>query len=229
MSIRVQDILIASAQYYGLDEIDVRSRRRDHRLVRARQVTMFIARRMTTYSLPQIGAAMGGLDHTTVLHGVARIDEAIEEDAELAREVGEIADSLVIAEQAIHRMGIYQHAPEPSEVADKVLANPSRAAMQVSTEGIVVMAVAVRDYEARIAELEAAGQIDAGRVVLLEEIARHAGDLVDAARAAVRSAYDDQARKAATNRQREAFAALSRSIAKLQPQQSEETKEVVHA
>lgn len=60
-------------------------------IARPRQVAMYLAKHMTSRSLPEIGRRFGGRDHTTVMHGVKRIDELkgvddqIAEDLELLR------------------------------------------------------------------------------------------------------------------------------------------------
>ncbi len=154
MSIRVQDVVRAVADYYGHDPREIIAMRRDQRFTRPRHVAVWIARRLTTYSLPQIGAAIGGRDHTTILYGANKIDRELETDPRLASEIGEIVDALLIAEQALIRLGIDEQTPSPTDYADQVLADPARSAVQISSLGIVTLAVAVRGYRARIEELE---------------------------------------------------------------------------
>jgi chromosomal replication initiator protein len=48
---------------------------------------MWLAKRMTTRSLPEIGRRFGGRDHTTVMHGVRRIDELMAADSQLAEDI----------------------------------------------------------------------------------------------------------------------------------------------
>jgi chromosomal replication initiator protein len=52
-----------------------------------RQVGMYLAKKMTSRSLPEIGRRFGGRDHSTVLHAVRKIDDQIRKDERLAREV----------------------------------------------------------------------------------------------------------------------------------------------
>ena len=62
----------------------IRSERRTFRIVKARQIAMWLAKRFTSRSLPDIGRCIGGRDHTTVLHGCRRAEkvaEAIEAEA----------------------------------------------------------------------------------------------------------------------------------------------------
>lgn len=70
--IPVRDIIGSVAWLHGLTTAELRSERRSKPVVIARQEAMWLAKRYTSYSLPRIGAAMGGRDHTTVLHGVRR-------------------------------------------------------------------------------------------------------------------------------------------------------------
>jgi chromosomal replication initiator protein len=52
-----------------------------------RQVGMYLAKKLTSRSLPEIGRRFGGRDHSTVLHAVRKIDDQIHKDDKLAREV----------------------------------------------------------------------------------------------------------------------------------------------
>lgn len=54
---------------------DIVSERRSRAVSRARMMVCWVARHATPYSLPRIGACLGGLDHTSVMHGISRIDE----------------------------------------------------------------------------------------------------------------------------------------------------------
>lgn len=87
---RVAEIVRMVADHYGVTVLDMRSHRRTRNLVDPRQVAMYLARTMTTASLPAIGRAMGGRDHTTVLHGVRRVSQDLERDGSLAAKVAEI-------------------------------------------------------------------------------------------------------------------------------------------
>ena len=71
------------ARYYKLKVQDLVGKRRLKAVARPRQLAMYIAKSMTTRSLPEIGRAFGGRDHTTVLYACQRIAELIESDADL--------------------------------------------------------------------------------------------------------------------------------------------------
>ena len=75
------------AEHYSLKQADLISERRARAVARPRQVAMWLAKQITTRSLPDIGRRFGGRDHTTVLHAVRRIEALKGEDPTLARDV----------------------------------------------------------------------------------------------------------------------------------------------
>jgi chromosomal replication initiator protein len=75
------------AEHYNLKQADLISERRARAVARPRQVAMWLAKQITTRSLPDIGRRFGGRDHTTVLHAVRRIESLKAEDAGIARDV----------------------------------------------------------------------------------------------------------------------------------------------
>jgi hypothetical protein len=77
----VRSIIRCVCRTSGVTFIDVVSHRRTRRVVRPRQLIMYLARHLTTFSLPQIGRQLGGRDHTTVLHGISAITRALGESA----------------------------------------------------------------------------------------------------------------------------------------------------
>ena len=74
------------AEHFGLKQADLISERRARAVARPRQVAMWLAKQITTRSLPDIGRRFGGRDHTTVLHAVRRIEELKADDSALARD-----------------------------------------------------------------------------------------------------------------------------------------------
>jgi chromosomal replication initiator protein len=85
--VTVDQIQKAVAEHYGLKQADMISERRARAVARPRQAAMWIAKQITTRSLPDIGRRFGGRDHTTVLHAVRRIESLKAEDATLARDL----------------------------------------------------------------------------------------------------------------------------------------------
>ena len=75
------------AEHYALKQADLISERRARAVARPRQVAMWLAKQITTRSLPDIGRRFGGRDHTTVLHAVRRIEALKAEDAAIARDI----------------------------------------------------------------------------------------------------------------------------------------------
>ncbi len=71
--VTVENIQKTVADYYKVRMADLLSKRRSRSVARPRQVAMALAKELTTHSLPEIGDAFGGRDHTTVLHACKRI------------------------------------------------------------------------------------------------------------------------------------------------------------
>ncbi|MFZ2754223.1 MAG: chromosomal replication initiator protein DnaA [Lysobacteraceae bacterium] len=82
-AISITNIQKAVADYYGLQIKDLLSKRRTRSLARPRQVAMALAKELTEHSLPEIGDAFAGRDHTTVLHACRQIKSLIESDGKL--------------------------------------------------------------------------------------------------------------------------------------------------
>ena len=85
--VTVDEIQKATAEHYGMKQADLISERRTRAVARPRQAAMWLAKQLTTRSLPDIGRRFGGRDHTTVIHAVRRIDELRVGDAGLARDL----------------------------------------------------------------------------------------------------------------------------------------------
>ena len=85
--VTVDMIQKAVAEHYALKQADLISERRARAVARPRQVAMWLAKQITTRSLPDIGRRFGGRDHTTVLHAVRRIEALKAEDAGIARDI----------------------------------------------------------------------------------------------------------------------------------------------
>jgi chromosomal replication initiator protein len=85
--VTVDEIQKVTSEHYGLKQADLISPGRARALARPRQAAMWLAKQLTTRSLPDIGRRFGGRDHTTVLHAVRRIDELRAADPQLARDL----------------------------------------------------------------------------------------------------------------------------------------------
>lgn len=76
--VTAEDIQKAVANYYKIRTEDIKTKKRVKTVVVPRQVAMYLCRELTSMSLPEIGAAFGGKDHTTVLHACKKIHKEIE-------------------------------------------------------------------------------------------------------------------------------------------------------
>ena len=73
--VSIPNIQRTVAEYYSIKQSDLLSKRRNRTIARPRQMAMFLAKELTSHSLPEIGDAFGGRDHTTVLHACRKIRE----------------------------------------------------------------------------------------------------------------------------------------------------------
>jgi chromosomal replication initiator protein len=85
--VRIEDILKIVSRHYKVPRNELLSARRSRDVVRPRQIAMFLAKALTSRSLPEIGRRFGGRDHTTVLHSVRKVEQMIKDDVELAQEI----------------------------------------------------------------------------------------------------------------------------------------------
>jgi chromosomal replication initiator protein len=85
--VTIEEIQRKTAEYYKLDLRELHSARRARRVARPRQVAMYLARELTSRSLPDIGRRFGGRDHTTVLHACRRIESLCKADPVFQQEV----------------------------------------------------------------------------------------------------------------------------------------------
>ena len=83
----MDEIQKVTADHFGLKQADLLSERRTRTIARPRQIAMYLCKQNTTRSYPDIGRRFGGRDHTTVLHGVRRIEEMLTTDDQIARDV----------------------------------------------------------------------------------------------------------------------------------------------
>jgi chromosomal replication initiator protein len=84
--VTVDNIIKTVAEYYKVKVADILSKRRNRSLARPRQVAMALSKELTNHSLPEIGDAFGGRDHTTVLHACRKIKELKEIDVDIAED-----------------------------------------------------------------------------------------------------------------------------------------------
>jgi chromosomal replication initiator protein len=85
--ITIEEIQKRVAEHYNIRLTDMSSPRRARNVARPRQVAMYLAKQLTSRSLPEIGKRFGGRDHTTVMHAVSRIAELMQQDTAFAEDV----------------------------------------------------------------------------------------------------------------------------------------------
>ncbi len=84
--ITIENIQKVVAEYYKIRSSDMLSKNRSRTIARPRQIAMTLAKELTNHSLPEIGQAFGGKDHTTVLYATRKIQELKETDSRIAED-----------------------------------------------------------------------------------------------------------------------------------------------
>jgi len=92
--ITIENIQKAVSEHYKLRVSDILSRRRPRNIVRPRQMAMALCKELTDHSLPEIGEAFGGRDHTTVLHACRKIEELCETDGRIREDKAKLVRHL---------------------------------------------------------------------------------------------------------------------------------------
>ena len=85
--VTIEEIQKRVAEHFNIRIADMHSARRARAVARPRQVAMYLAKQLTSRSLPEIGRKFGGRDHTTVMHAVRKIEELRAKDASFAEDV----------------------------------------------------------------------------------------------------------------------------------------------
>ncbi len=84
--VTINNIQKVVAEYYSIRVSELHSKRRNRQVARPRQIAMALAKDLTTMSLPDIGDAFGGRDHTTVLHACRKVAELAKADANIKQD-----------------------------------------------------------------------------------------------------------------------------------------------
>jgi len=87
-------ILETVAKYFNVRPSDIKGRRRTKQVVLPRQVAMYLVRKLTEHSLPEIGEICGGRDHTTVLHAYERIETDIKRNVKIKELVSKLTTQI---------------------------------------------------------------------------------------------------------------------------------------
>ncbi|MEJ6399986.1 chromosomal replication initiator protein DnaA [Nicoliella lavandulae] len=95
-NVDINEILEKVASYYNVQVKDIKGKKRFKEIVGPRQVAMYLSRELTNASLPKIGKAFGGKDHTTVIHAYDKIKKALKNnDPQIKDEVGDLKTELL--------------------------------------------------------------------------------------------------------------------------------------
>ena len=94
--VSIDNIQKTVASYYKIKIADILSKRRSRSVARPRQLAMALAKELTNHSLPEIGDAFGGRDHTTVLHACRKIKELREADRDIHDDYDNLYRSLTV-------------------------------------------------------------------------------------------------------------------------------------
>ncbi|MGB1270551.1 MAG: chromosomal replication initiator protein DnaA [Endozoicomonas sp.] len=92
--VSIDNIQRTVAEYYKIKVADILSKRRSRSVARPRQIAMALSKELTSHSLPEIGDAYGGRDHTTVLHACRKVKELVEADGEIRGDYKNLLRSL---------------------------------------------------------------------------------------------------------------------------------------
>ena len=94
--VSVDNIQKIVAEYYNVKLSDLLSKRRSRSVARPRQMSMFLSKELTNHSLPEIGEAFGGRDHTTVIHACKKIKELRDFNNEIEQDYRNLVRALTI-------------------------------------------------------------------------------------------------------------------------------------
>ncbi|MDZ7661509.1 chromosomal replication initiator protein DnaA [Thiohalophilus sp.] len=92
--ITIDNIQKTVAEYFKIRVSDLHSKRRNRSITRPRQIAMALCKELTSHSLPEIGDAFGGRDHTTVLHACRKVEELKEGDQRINEDVSNLLRTL---------------------------------------------------------------------------------------------------------------------------------------
>jgi len=85
--VSIEEIQRKVAEHYNVRLSDMIGPKRVRTIARPRQIAMYLSKTMTTRSLPEIGRRFGGRDHTTIMHGIRKIEELMAADTQLAEDL----------------------------------------------------------------------------------------------------------------------------------------------
>ena len=94
-TISVEMVQKEVVEFFNISLSDLKNKSRHKNIIVPRQVAMYLSRKLTKHSLPEIGAAFGGKDHTTILHAVKKVEEVLLKDEQIKKIVETLQNSLL--------------------------------------------------------------------------------------------------------------------------------------
>lgn len=94
--VTIENIQKTVAHYYQMRVVDLNSKKRSRQIARPRQIAMALAKELTELSLPDIGDAFGGRDHTTVLYACRKIEELLQTDERMREDYDKLQKTLTV-------------------------------------------------------------------------------------------------------------------------------------
>lgn len=91
--VTIDAVIRSVAERYSLQPSQLKQKTNAHEIAKPRQVAMYLAKELTSASLPEIGRAFGGKHHTTVLHSIRKVEETRQKDPDLNRLIHSVIDS----------------------------------------------------------------------------------------------------------------------------------------
>jgi len=91
--ITIDHVIKATSQFYKIQGVDIKSKTRTKSITKARHIAMYLSQKLTNSTLQEIGEGFGGKDHTSVLHGIKKINDQIKINPALSREIVTIENS----------------------------------------------------------------------------------------------------------------------------------------
>lgn len=95
--IMLEKVLHATASYYSISINDLKSQKRHRNIALIRQVTFYMMKKLTFFSLKAIGEFVGQRDHSTVLHAITKIEQLVENDRDFAKKINNIEQKILMS------------------------------------------------------------------------------------------------------------------------------------
>jgi chromosomal replication initiator protein len=94
-TISVEMVQKQVSEFFNVSIQELKNKSRHKNIIVPRQVAMYLSRKLTAHSLPEIGAAFGGKDHTTILHAIKKVEEVLLKDEQIKKIVETLKSSLL--------------------------------------------------------------------------------------------------------------------------------------